>query len=1034
MKRITYILTWLIGMALAVAGCKEDTLQSLYPGGDDIQVGEAVQFSTYMPGKALTRASAEETAFGNRMDSYKAVADNYEFTVEMFEQGVAPALGSSVYLPTADANTPTGYAADGTLMVKEGEAPLYWPSTKKAYGFHAVAGNVTLATDQTTAEKVFQQDRVEGYGFVPVWNSKATPEAPKYEEEAINYLTPKEWKDANVSLGLSSATDYKKIPLYLRHQRSKITIILKAGEGVRRSDLAFATAASNIHTKINSYAMVGGQKVKTEIQPFAEEHIINYGTAETPDNVSSTKYTAIVEPWDFLTGATDDVIADIRLSSQHFTFYAGNDSEYGHYNISPVPASGQEGYDTYETARAKMEGYNLLPGRHLTIIATLSRDTRKIVITAYVEDWDETITTSIVDDYGQTGNPKPINSRAALIAFLNSDENRPGNVAIIVPNSIDLEKKDDGTSDPWTGDYIQPLNCTLNMAGATFFTNHQVFSSITESGNLVNGTVCVGDDTSAPVDASLAASNYGTVERIDVVPKDANGYHSNGYATRAGLVVENYGTITDCTSELPVQGPDDFSGFVGGIAARSTYYIPEDATKTAKMPVIDGCTVNASVDGGESVKGGGIVGEALGRVTNNTFVYGITLLQDHVDFENIVQSKATQSGYGIRAYGNAWPTKAANALDSDTPNANATPEADRYDAVIDCQKELAALLGNTTDGFGNNALNKVYRLSNSFEVTGWNYGKKQDVYNETGGNVLFKLDGNNHTITTDGMLFSNILNDVSNLTIELSSNLIATPDGGSDAVAALAYSVCGRKSGETITPVKISNIQVKGGNHRMQAATVGGIVVWAFNQAVIENCKCKASLQVWQSGELATGVRSYSGGIVACAIDATITRCQFYSYEIGAHNDNYTLFRNKAVTYDAQYVVPESAASTRIYYGGIVGGTTTKANVGQTPSVLITDCSSWYATTLNNHDLHNGNHQGAIVGFSQYATNSEGSTFASGLREGCEGNWWPTASDGIGTHIDGKSVEQLLGKPNSIPPSEDRTYDPVNSVDWISGN
>ena len=191
---------------------------------------------------------------------------------------------------------------------------------------------------------------------------------------------------------------------------------------------------------------------------------------------------------------------------------------------------------------------------------------------------------------------------------------------------------------------------------------------------------------------------------------------------------------------------------------------------------------------------------------------------------------------------------------------------------------------------------------------------------------------------------------------------------------------------------------------------------------------------MWQSGDLATGVRSYSGGIVACAIDATITRCQFYSYEVGNLKDSYTLFRNRAETYDALPVVPETTASTRIYYGGIVGGTTTKSNVSQTPSVLITDCSSWYITTLNNKDLHNGNHQGAIVGFAQYATDTEGSAFASGLREGCEGNWWPTASDAIGTHIDGKSEEQLLGRPNSIPPSEDRTYDPVNSVDWISSN
>ena len=46
-----------------------------------------------------------------------------------------------------------------------------------------------------------------------------------------------------------------------------------------------------------------------------------------------------------------------------------------------------------------------------------------------------------------------------------------------------------------------------------------------------------------------------------------------------------------------------------------------------------------------------------------------------------------------------------------------------------------------------------------------------------------------------------------------------------------------------------------------------------------------------------------------------------------------------------------------------------------------------------------------------------------GMAEGCQGNWWPGESDGVGTYPDGKSVEQLIGRRNSITPAEQPNYD-----------
>ena len=1066
-------------LVLAVAGCKDD----LQLSADGIGEHEAVTFTTYVPGNGMTRAekSDAQKAFETRMGAYRAVEDDYEFTIEMYEEDVAEALGTGTYKPlttetvtnagTPDEATVTTYSSDGTLTPLEGSAPLYWPGNAKPYGFKAMAGVETMegvlpaaggtikVVNQTTQPLLLKYDRLVGYGFEPLWDATTenvgTSEEPVMQEKGavdnetgLNYRTAKQWYAANqrtygmVPEGEDPRPYYKKIPLYLQHQRALITIRLKAGEGVKRSDLTFDHAIGDEdtdgHIETIVYSYDDDTDTHQHIQPLAQKTTIDYDAADPggeATGVETTEYTCIVEPHDYLSGtaATSDTIARINLSGQHFTFYASNDFKYNDYKSNVADAV------------AHMEGYNLKAGQHLVIPATLGRGSRKILITAYVEDWTEAVTTSIVDDYGKSGDPIQINSRKELYDFLRSDKNKAGNVAIIVPNSLNLEMSE-GADCPWnynTDDDSSndlSLYCTLNMAGATFRTDHQIFSTIHPMGNLVNGTITVGNST---VPAAIAYNSMGTLERINVLPRDVSGNSSGGKASRAGLVVTNSGTITQCHSELPVHGLYDTTegskaNVVGGIAAYSVYS-EDDRT----MPVIDGCIVNARVSGemietGEgdnkqtlSVIGGGIVGEAAGRVTNNTFAYGITLLQDATSFKNIIHHKVDLNAESptLRAYGNAWPTTANNNNITYTQgditqysgipadHENGTTEADRYDAVIDSQVELAALLSTT-----HNLDTKRYRLSGDFTVTkvasaennntGWTFGQQSTYMDATAtGNVFFKLDGGNHTITTDAMLFSNVQNDISNITIRLGGNLIASSSTGGapegqEAIAPLAYSV---SNGATI-----SNIQVKGGDYRIQAPTVGGLVVWAFGGATIQDCQCKASIQVWMPNDPGKEARQYTGGIVAEAARATITRCVY-------HSSDKTLFRNKSSNYlTAENDYTDKTAN--IYYGGILGGTVRKneanGGTGEDPLVIISDCSSWFTTSDNEY-------KGAIVGFAQYADYVNNSIFKPGTvvgEQGSQGNWWRTGSNAVGTGYDTLTDEEIIGKRNAVTPTENTNY------------
>ena len=645
----------LLCLVLVVTGCSKE-MSSSFSDDDEIKPGDPVIFTTYVPVKAMTRY-ADEAEFNSDIATYSPTTESYAFTYVMYKYGVEDPIASG--------------------------PQVYWPDNINAYGFKATAGTDAVASDQTTDAKLLLQDKLLGYGFEPLWSG----DAPVDNIEGLNYRTCVDWKAANVSRSVAEA-DRKKIPLYLKHQRSKITIILKEGEGMNHEDLALSTAGTNIDATIYSYS---GEST-TAVKPYASETTIS--------TVTYTQYTAIVEPYDYLTNSAKD-IARISVSGQPFTFSVGNETAGNDNN------------------------YNLTAGKHLIITATLARgDAQKVLLTAQIVPWDVISTDATVGDDGQIGSITSIDSRTALLTFLSGDDNKAGNIANITAD-IDLE-----SGEAWTP---QPLNCTMKLNGHTLSTTHPVFTTIGALGKVEGGTISVSGD--ATVDAAIATTNHGTIKNVTVSRS------STGKASQGGMVVTNSGTISNCTSTLPVHGT---SGVVGGIAKESVY------STIGSMPVIENCTVDARVDG---TSGGGIVGSAVGRISGNTFAYGITLNQNDTNFKNIVQAKA--DSHQLRAYDNKWPTKADNSIGDHSSNNSNTTTANKYDATIDSSGELWRLLITNAEG-------KNYRVNSDFTVVNDASSAHWDN-NISGIYANFHLDGNGKNITTvptNLLLFANVRSSV----------------------------------------------------------------------------------------------------------------------------------------------------------------------------------------------------------------------------------------------------------------------------------
>lgn len=1001
-----------VGVGLLLLTSCSDTISSIF-GGGEIEQGEAVVFNTLVPDiKSASRSAKSE--WKNRVDAYKAVNQEYTFNIEMWKNGAANATDTTTYKPiSTNENGEIKYNEDGTLQAAQDVTPLYWQDNVSQWGFKATTvSSEIVEADQSDQQKWLRQDKLVGYSYLPIWTGGEDDGHETDNVNQINYRTSKQWyadnKTAKALSGLmgSSNDDYKKIPLYLQHQRSWVTIILKAGEGVTREALAYETSGSTIETTIYSYT--DGEKEPFEVTgAWSREHLINYDSDKNGDaanGVSTTRYDAIVEPHNFIATTNSqekDIIARINVSNQSFTFSAANDRNYASF----IANGGTE------EAKKAMQAYDLKPGKHLTITATLSRASRMIMITAWIEDWTETVTQTVCDDYGQNGNPILIENRAQLEAFLNdTDKNKAGNVGLLVPNSLSLSE-----GDAWPQTY--DLKATLNLAGATLNVNRRLFNKIERTGSIVNGVVLVDDAFNG--DAAVASVNQGTIERIRVT---TSGEQTPAKASRAGIAVANYGTIYQCTSALPVYGTT--AGYVGGIAAMNLY--SSEAGSTGVIPVVESCTVSARVDGNASVTaGGGIVGQAEGRVSQNRFEYGITLLQDH-KFQNIIGVIGSDTRGLTLHSNNSWPTTASYVVPSSAGNVTITNAwtGQHYNAVIDNQTELKKLL---TSEYNNNA--SVYRLAKSFTLNkdlndeNWIWGTDildPETYFTTdasgtyaSGNVKFKLDGNDKTITLTGttyatMLFGNILGEVYDLNLILAKPIVAARimdktnkdvDSNTDGMSAFAYAVTGTG--------KISNIMLKAANPTtdyIQASIPAGIAVWASNGGTITNCASNVHIRmniVFKSGATSKDARRYAGGIVATAEKAKITQCKYY----GGSGAIGWVYGNTHCQGD------------NCRYGGIVGGTSEIANSGRNPSLVLTDCSSWWELPSFSEGVTERPRMGSLIGSTVYHDPKDPTKLFNAMEDGNAGNWW-TGTVGAGFMMTGITEETAIGKKNSVVPTK----------------
>ena len=1029
-------------------GCQDAIEESASGEAGDL-TGQVVQFGGYLPGGIATKAEPYA--------DYSRMSQAYTLRVAMWQKGKTTPLATASYAPKSTNEE----SNKGLLQPKTGETALYWPNSVTACGFTATAGSDALAADQSKEEKWLEQDRLDGYAAVPeeVATSEAT--TPSYVvPEAAQYKTHKAWYQANRAwldnLGLTSADRYKVVPLFMKHQRAWISVILKAGEGVKPEDLAYEKTQTSLTAEIHSYATTaaaeGGEATTTalKVSPWKRAHEVDYGGKV--GKRSSTRLEAIVQPFDYAADA-ERPICVLNLSNMKYSFYAKNDSRF-----------------MDETKKEEWKSdYHLTAGKHLVITVTLNND-RKVLITSYLEDWTEVSEEIPSDDYGNQSPPIQIPSVEKLKDFLDtSTKNAAGQMGVIT-QSLDL------SGATWVGTHT--LKATLNLAGNTLTLNNKpLLKELESSATLTNGLIKV----KGTVQAAVCEVNSGSVDRIRVDEENPA-----ACAWQAGLVVTNHGFITSCSSNLNVAGDYEDENtpptaydrtkmlYIGGIAGVS---IPKEEGQTT-VPTISHCTVTARVDLAKAIKekvgkpigenivngkpftplknwknghicGGGIVGAATGIVSDNKFEYGITLLTNSyvegqaVHFRNIVYKEATGfTGRTLRAEGNEWPTNVPNSTTPDPEtgtqitNARTTP---LYDGVINSQAELQALVWENSV---RNQVGKRYRVAESFTIysddaqsenkIGWRLGEKSPVLtNAHRGNVLFELDGNDMTITLDGtkmidykdskegtpitsdatapMLFINITGKIHDLTVHCAKSLYGIPVYGlsgqnelTDICSPLGYALVG---GE------LENVKVTAADGVfIQAAVAAGMVCWAKSGATMTNCESAVGVRLRYGADLPPAAVRYAGGLVAQAGRATLTNCRYASPEELAGG-------NLICKNDKNPKNPTGEGT--VYIGGIVGGTVVESAEGasaEEPHLVMKDCSSWYEKGLDKASIGETT-KGSIIGRSNYAPSRD--EVVQGVYE-CEGNWWPVGKVGVGTWTLGLGLteEKVIGKRNGVQPAK----------------
>ena len=223
--------------------------------------GEVIRFVSVSQNGSSTRADLDEKY---EVDNFEYVGKKssdefYDFKIAMYKESDANKIADAKYdIQEKEDIT----KADGTLTpsFQDANVPLYWPDNVNSYGFMVTAcDNDEVALNQDdpvtldeTSDDIskhsgynfWTNDKLIGYSYMP----------GRFDDlDNINFRSNKKWYLHNKyrwaefdNQDAPSTEEYKKVPLYLKHKRAWITIVLKAGQGVERRSLAYANTKNSL--------------------------------------------------------------------------------------------------------------------------------------------------------------------------------------------------------------------------------------------------------------------------------------------------------------------------------------------------------------------------------------------------------------------------------------------------------------------------------------------------------------------------------------------------------------------------------------------------------------------------------------------------------------------------------------------------------------------------------------------------------------------------------------------------------------------
>ena len=291
-----------------------------------------VSFALFSAGNDIDMSTRAYSTDATTLAEYTRVSSACNFEVQM-KSSTGSESSSVTY--TSDAST-------GILGVNAGQTPFYWQDNVTPYGFKVSANSSSLPTDQSNSANFASADYLLGYGYEPLLDSGSSVDGL----DDYNYHSFKDWVTMN-NVWYSSSMDKKTVPLFVKHQNAWVTVILKAGAGIERSEMVPSNFSSNF------YSYNKTTYVSTTITPYKTTTTVDYLSTDfggAQSGVSTVRFDALIKPAAYSGRGIMVFTFNVGGTETSSTYY------YPYASLDPTPSN-----------------WDLESGDHLTLTITLTR-------------------------------------------------------------------------------------------------------------------------------------------------------------------------------------------------------------------------------------------------------------------------------------------------------------------------------------------------------------------------------------------------------------------------------------------------------------------------------------------------------------------------------------------------------------------------------------------------------------------------------------------------------------------------------------